>query len=79
MKINLDEMDIYHKSWSYGMQQIATSIIAAGYGLKPDEIPITMVDYQNNSFKGYNPLNMNESFEIQLKIVPKIKFKHSNE
>lgn len=78
MKINIDDLDIYQKTWNYGMQKIATSIIAAAYNLNSDDVPITKTDYQHLVFKGFNPMDMNESFEIQLKIVPKISFKHSS-
>lgn len=60
------------------MQKIAASIIAAAYNLNSGDVPITKTDYQHLVFKGFNPMDMNESFEIQLKIVPKISFKHSS-
>ena len=78
MKINIDDLDIYQKTWNYGMQKIAASIIAAAYNLNSGDVPITKTDYQHLVFKGFNPMDMNESFEIQLKIVTKISFKHSS-
>lgn len=44
MKINIDDLDIYQKTWNYGMQKIAASIIAAAYNLNSGDVPITKTD-----------------------------------
>ena len=75
MKIKISDLEINDKSWNYGMRKIAEVIIKQTYGLKDEYLPITKADFKNLIFSGYNPYDMNRSFEIQLKIVPKIKFK----
>lgn len=78
MKIEIKDLDISDKRWNYGMKRIAEAIIAEVYHLKPDQIPFTMADFNDLKFKGYNPMDMNQGFELQLKIVPKLRFKNGN-
>lgn len=71
----IKDLDVYQNSWNYGMQKIAERVIAEAYGINDIEVPITSADFKNLKFKGYNPMNMNESFKVELKLVPKISFK----
>lgn len=73
VKIDID--DISQKSWSYGMQKIAKQIIAQAYGVTPDAIVITSVDLKRLVFQGYNAMDWNKKFALQLKITPRLKEK----
>lgn len=66
VKIDID--DISQKSWSYGMQKIAKQIIAQAYGVTP-------VDLKRLVFQGYNAMDWNKKFALQLKITPRLKEK----
>ena len=73
VKIDID--DISQKSWSYGMQKIAKQIIAQAYGVTPDAIVITSVDLKRLVFQGYNAMDWNKKFALQLKITPRLNEK----
>ena len=73
VKIDID--DISQKSWSYGMQKMAKQIIAQAYGAIPDAIVFTSVDLKRLVFQGYNAMDWNKKFALQLKITPRLKEK----
>lgn len=74
-KVKIDIEDISQKSWSYGMQKIAKQIIAQAYGVTPDAIVITSTDLKRLVFEGYNAMDWNKKFALQLKITPRLKEK----
>lgn len=74
-KIKIDVDDISQKSWGYGMQKIAKQIIAQAYGVTPDAIVITSADLKRLVFQGYNAMDWNKKFALQLKITPRLKEK----
>ena len=72
-KIKIDVDDISQKSWGYGMQKIAKQIIAQAYDVTPDAIVITSTDLKRLVFQGYNAMDWNKKFALQLKITPRLK------
>lgn len=79
MKINIDDLDIYQKTWNYGMQQIAEKILAEAYKVDPKEIVITKADFNHLVFEGYSVMDWNKKFILNLKISYELKNKGVNE
>lgn len=73
-RIKIDDLDIYQKSWSYGMQKIAERIIAKAYDCdNPDRFIITNADFKHLVFEGYDAMDWNKKFVLHLKITPQLK------
>lgn len=68
MKVSINDLDIYQKSWTYGMQRIAEKILCNAYNADPDRIVITVADFNHLVFKGYDVLDWNKKFVLKLKI-----------
>lgn len=75
-RIKIDDLDIYQESWSYGMQKIAEQIIAEAYDCDtPDRFVITNADFKHLVFEGYDVMDWDKKFRLQLKITPQLKEK----
>ena len=78
MKINIDDLDIYQKTWNYGMQKIAEKILAEAYKVDPKEIVVTKADFKHLFFEGYSVMDWNKKFVLNLKISYELKNKGAN-
>lgn len=74
MHLDFDSLDIFQKSWNYGMKTIAENVIAKKLNIEPDQVLLTNADYEHLIFKGYDPQNMEISWKLHLKISGDISF-----